>query len=211
LVCYELYSKLIYYFQIYFIRVLAYPDNKAQSDDSSSNSKDVGVSSIYHSDSDDISGAPQPIRFALLSKHLMHLESDSVNENFTPGRPFTRRKRKFKKMIVDPDVKFPSQMTSSCSQSSSSEKRRTTRHSASMPRNCGSLILAIGKRKRSNREIIAGHQGTSKSNQWILMLQVAQVVLVPQKVKLEFILMMKEEKEMMNRVIGLVMHVELVE
>lgn len=30
-------------------------------------------------------------------------------------------------------------------------------------RNCGSLILAIGKRKRSNREILAGscHQGTS--------------------------------------------------
>lgn len=26
----------------------AYPDNKAHSDDSSSNSKDVGVSSIYH-------------------------------------------------------------------------------------------------------------------------------------------------------------------
>jgi len=47
---------------------------------------------------------------------------------------FFYRKRKFKKMIVDPDVKFPSQMTSSCSQSSSSEKRRTTRHSASMPR-----------------------------------------------------------------------------
>lgn len=49
---------------------------------------------------------------------------------------FFYRKRKFKKMIVDPDVKFPSQMTSSCSQSSSSEKRRTTRHSASMPRYC---------------------------------------------------------------------------
>jgi len=47
---------------------------------------------------------------------------------------FFYRKRKFKKMIVDPDVKFPSQMTSSCSQSSSSEKRRNTRHSASMPR-----------------------------------------------------------------------------
>lgn len=30
------------------IYVLAYPDKKAQSDDSSSNSKDVGVSSIYH-------------------------------------------------------------------------------------------------------------------------------------------------------------------
>lgn len=26
----------------------AYPNNKAQSDDSSSNSKDVGISSIYH-------------------------------------------------------------------------------------------------------------------------------------------------------------------
>lgn len=33
---------------MYFIHVIAYPDNKAQSDDSSSNSKDVGVSSIYH-------------------------------------------------------------------------------------------------------------------------------------------------------------------
>jgi len=36
------------YYQNYFLRVLVYPDNKAQSDDSSSNSKDVGVSSIYH-------------------------------------------------------------------------------------------------------------------------------------------------------------------
>lgn len=44
------------------------------------------------------------------------------------------RKRKFKKMIVDPDVKFSSQMTSSCSHSSSSEKRRTRRNSTSMPR-----------------------------------------------------------------------------
>lgn len=43
------------------------------------------------SDSDDISGAQQQIPFALLSKHLMNLESDSVNENLTPGRPFTRR------------------------------------------------------------------------------------------------------------------------
>lgn len=34
-----------------------------------------------------------------------------------------------------------------------------------MFRNCGSLILAIGKRKRSNREIIAGscYQGTSNT------------------------------------------------
>jgi len=44
------------------------------------------------------------------------------------------RKRKFKKMIVDPDVKFSSQMTSSCSHGSSSEKRRTGRNSTSMPR-----------------------------------------------------------------------------
>lgn len=33
---------------IYFIYVLVYTGNKAQSDDSSSNSKDVGASSIYH-------------------------------------------------------------------------------------------------------------------------------------------------------------------
>jgi len=35
-------------FSNWFYSCLAYPDNKAQSDDSSSNSKDVGVSSIYH-------------------------------------------------------------------------------------------------------------------------------------------------------------------
>lgn len=37
-------------------------------------------------------------------------------------------------MIVDPDIKFSSQMTNSCSRSSSSEKRRTGRNSTSMPR-----------------------------------------------------------------------------
>lgn len=37
-------------------------------------------------------------------------------------------------MIVDPDVKFASRMTSSYSSSSNCEKRRNTRHSASMPR-----------------------------------------------------------------------------
>ncbi|XP_050522358.1 G patch domain-containing protein 2-like [Daktulosphaira vitifoliae] len=143
---------------------VAYPGSKAQSDDSSSNSKDVGISSIYHSDSDDISGAPQSVPFALLSKHLMNLESDSVNENLTHGKPFTRRKRKFKKMIVDPDVKFTSRIATGCSHSSI-EKKRTTRHSASMPRNCGSLILAIGKRKRSNREVLTSSsvQGTSST------------------------------------------------
>lgn len=44
------------------------------------------------------------------------------------------RKRKFKKMIVDPDIKFSSRITNSCSYSNNSEKRRNTRHSASMPR-----------------------------------------------------------------------------
>ncbi|XP_050441810.1 G patch domain-containing protein 2-like isoform X2 [Adelges cooleyi] len=143
---------------------IAYPGSKVQSDDSSSNSKDVGVSSLYHSDSDDISGAPQPVPFALISKHIMNLESDSVNENFTPGRPFTRRKRKFKKMIVDPDIKFSSRIASGCAHSSI-EKKRLTRHSVSMPRNCGSLILAMGKRKRSNRETLTINslQGTSSA------------------------------------------------
>lgn len=47
---------------------------------------------------------------------------------------FIFRKRKFKKMIVDPDIKFSSRMTSSCSYNSNSVKKRNTRHSASMPR-----------------------------------------------------------------------------
>lgn len=53
------------------------------------------------------------------------------------------RKRKFKKMIVDPDVKFSSRMTSSCSHNSNNEKRRITRHSASMPRYTKNIIFNL--------------------------------------------------------------------
>ncbi|KAG8222575.1 hypothetical protein J437_LFUL010418 [Ladona fulva] len=97
---------------------------KGHSDDSSSSigdflmSKDKGVSSIHQSDSDDMSPSPalqhrlSPLslqsRKAANSMHRNFVESDSVNENFSPIRPSTKRKRKFKRMAVDPDPNNPS-------------------------------------------------------------------------------------------------------
>ena len=37
------------------------------------------------------------------SKKILNIDTDSVNENFSPIRPNTKRKRKFKRMALDPD------------------------------------------------------------------------------------------------------------
>lgn len=48
------------------------------------------------------------------NKKLMMNDTDSVNENFSPVRPSTKRKRKFKRMALDPDnhaVNMDTEMT----------------------------------------------------------------------------------------------------
>lgn len=123
--------------------------------------RDVGMSSIYHSDSDEVSGIHgkrglynlQPPRL------FPNIESDSVNENFSPVRPITRRsrgllkvlhrKRKLKRMAVDVE-------TASTSRSPyytfGSKKKRILRHSSNCEnspwfRYCS--WATNGKRKRS--------------------------------------------------------------
>uniref|UniRef100_A0A1B6CD41 G patch domain-containing protein n=2 Tax=Clastoptera arizonana TaxID=38151 RepID=A0A1B6CD41_9HEMI len=128
------------------------------SDDSSSSigGDNKGISSMYQSDSDDVSGR-QPIMFNLQSRkpsHLLgNLESDSVNENFSPIRPNTRRKRKFKRMAVDVDMASTSSKPPMCFITASGKKKRVLRH---IP-NCDSRFCrgitgaTCGKRKRSVR------------------------------------------------------------
>ncbi|XP_075233492.1 uncharacterized protein LOC142331456 isoform X2 [Lycorma delicatula] len=141
-----------------------------------------GISSLHQSDSDDVSSMQNPGRFFSLQSRQMHshlmgnMESDSVNENFSPIRPNTRRgrfvfgmkmlkmkfkpvrKRKFKRMAVDIEMASTSRPSIvSCIPSSftSGKKKRILRHNANCEnRYCGSFLGATGcsgKRKRNSR------------------------------------------------------------
>ncbi|XP_067011470.2 G patch domain-containing protein 2 isoform X2 [Anabrus simplex] len=139
--------------------------HKTQSDDSSSSmgepilSRDKGLSSLHQSDSDDIGSTAGVHRhlapFSLKARQVAHLhgnfESDSFNENFSPVHPNTRRKRKFKRMAVDPvEPDNPSTSQSAVPiPLASSKKKRIIRHS-----NCENRLNSFlcGKRKRSMRE-----------------------------------------------------------
>ncbi|XP_068223759.1 G patch domain-containing protein 2-like isoform X2 [Palaemon carinicauda] len=88
-------------------------NNRALSEDSSSSIGEVllsqdNKSSIPLTDSDDMSPPPEPrLRTQLLTHHRAPstlVESDSVNENFSPMRPHNRRKRKCKRLALDPDA-----------------------------------------------------------------------------------------------------------
>ncbi|XP_067011471.2 G patch domain-containing protein 2 isoform X3 [Anabrus simplex] len=119
--------------------------HKTQSDDSSSSmgepilSRDKGLSSLHQSDSDDIGSTAGVHRhlapFSLKARQVAHLhgnfESDSFNENFSPVHPNTRRKRKFKRMAVDPvEPDNPSTSQSAVPiPLASSKKKRIIRHS----------------------------------------------------------------------------------
>ncbi|XP_063867626.1 G patch domain-containing protein 2-like isoform X10 [Scylla paramamosain] len=92
---------------------LGLSSNRGLSEDSSSSIGEVllsqdNKSSIPLTDSDDMSPPPeQRHRTQLLTHHRPSsnlVESDSVNENFSPARPHNRRKRKCKRMALDPDV-----------------------------------------------------------------------------------------------------------
>lgn len=78
-----------------------------QSDDSSSSICDRHMpknhaASKYQSDSDDTNQTKRLASCFSNSNNASNIESDSVNENFVP-RVNPRRKRKFKKIAIDPD------------------------------------------------------------------------------------------------------------
>ncbi|XP_069168275.1 G patch domain-containing protein 2-like isoform X7 [Procambarus clarkii] len=99
---------------------LSLSGNRALSEDSSSSIGEVVLSqdnksSIPLSDSDDMSPPPEPRHRTLLLTHHRTpsnlAESDSLNENFSPARPHNRsvnpflcRKRKCKRLALDPDA-----------------------------------------------------------------------------------------------------------
>ncbi|XP_042886019.1 uncharacterized protein LOC122262141 isoform X1 [Penaeus japonicus] len=106
---------------------LSLSSTHALSEDSSSSIGEVllsqdNKSSIPLTDSDDMSPPPEPrLRTQLLTHHRASsnlVESDSVNENFSPVRPHNRsvnpflcRKRKCKRLALDPDVPSTSAST----------------------------------------------------------------------------------------------------
>ncbi|KAE8741755.1 hypothetical protein FOCC_FOCC012703 [Frankliniella occidentalis] len=164
-----------------------------QSDDSDSISeallnRDRGHSSLHQSDSDDMSPARQVATFNLRTRHVLPhihaLESDSVNENFSPIRPSTRRRRKLKRMAIDvtdqagastssgipagshavpviPNFShsLPSRPSGSAPTSGGFggiiKKRRVLRHSSNSNENRLNTVLC-GKRKRSLRDRSGG-------------------------------------------------------
>uniref|UniRef100_T1I0P7 Tantalus-like domain-containing protein n=1 Tax=Rhodnius prolixus TaxID=13249 RepID=T1I0P7_RHOPR len=151
---------------------LPYTWNNKRSGESSSSMgewelcRDVGMSSLHQSDSDEVSGMQLKTSFYNLQHHRLSsvfpvIDSDSINENFSPVRPTTRRsrglfkvlrrKRKLKRMAVE--------MSSASSSrgpgyvAATGKKKRILKHSA----NCEN---SIGKRKRSARSMTDPPQKT---------------------------------------------------
>ncbi|XP_014259495.1 G patch domain-containing protein 2-like isoform X1 [Cimex lectularius] len=154
--------------------------NKHSGDSSSSVgewdfSREIGMSSLHQSDSDDVSGIQGKSTFYNLQSHhrlpylFPNIESDSVNENFSPVRPTTRsrprglfkvlrRKRKLKRMAMEMSTASTSSRAANA-YSSIGKKKRILRHTP----NCENKFcvgLNIGKRKRSTRSITDPPQRT---------------------------------------------------
>lgn len=151
--------------------------HRTQSDDSSSSigelmlSRDKGLSSLHQSDSDDVISAGIHRQLAPLTRKTRpitqlhgNIESDSFNENFSPVHPNTRRKRKFKRMAVDPvevDNPSTSRSTVTVMPFSSGKKKRVVKHSPNCENKYSNLLC--GKRKRSMRERSVDCEGPSAS------------------------------------------------
>ena len=61
------------------------------------------------------------------NKKLLTADTDSVNENFSPVRPSTKRKRKFKRMALDPDNTVVSMESSATKSKTGTIKRKKVR------------------------------------------------------------------------------------
>ena len=64
----------------------------------------------------------------MASKKLLNVaDTDSVNENFSPVRPSTKRKRKFKRMALDPDNTVVAMESSTSKSKTGTIKRKKVR------------------------------------------------------------------------------------
>lgn len=153
------------------------------SDDSISeriHSRGKELSSFVQSDSDEVSAnsqkrlVPFPLQRRAANLHQMNFESDSVNENFSPLRTGTRRKRKMKRMDIDgvdshlapprpvgstitktPNIGFPSRTCISLPgpsgvQNNLAKKKKFLKNAPG--NNTQRFDTLIGKRKRSTKE-----------------------------------------------------------
>ncbi|KAK7066485.1 G patch domain-containing protein 2 [Halocaridina rubra] len=158
---------------------LSLSSSRALSDNSSSSIGEVllsqdNKSSIPLTDSDDMSPPPEPrLKTQLLTHHRAPstlVESDSVNENFSPFRPHNRRKRKCKRLALDPDVPSTSNsqtgnimppgltavmpLTKSSSFCGASNMRRKKTLKSSPDVENRYLAVSAGKRKRGRERSI---------------------------------------------------------
>ncbi|XP_042206345.1 G patch domain-containing protein 2-like isoform X3 [Homarus americanus] len=173
---------------------LSLSTNRALSEDSSSSIGEVVLSqdnksSIPLTDSDDMSPPPELRHRTQLLTHQRApsnlAESDSVNENFSPARPHNRsvnpflcRKRKCKRLALDPDA--PSTSTTQASSglpmakptaiasailSGASNGRRKKVLRPSPDSECRYLAISAGKRKRGRERSVewCGGQHVSHS------------------------------------------------
>ncbi|XP_055911252.1 uncharacterized protein LOC129945492 [Eupeodes corollae] len=128
-----------------------------------------GLNNSIHSDSDD----RQEMRLAINPRlHTGNLESDSLNENFSPARffrPSTRRKRKFKRMAVEYEttsktptvsgglhagnIEIPTEFTLT---GTGTVKKRALRHA--IQDSYRANLFFCGKRKRSHRDRCHDHE-----------------------------------------------------
>lgn len=126
-----------------------------------------GLNNSIHSDSDD----RQEMRLAINPRlNTGNLESDSLNENFSPARffrPSTRRKRKFKRMAIEYETttKTPTVsgglLTNNVDNSqeltlTGTVKKRALRYA--IQDNYRANLFFCGKRKRSHRDRCHDHE-----------------------------------------------------
>uniref|UniRef100_A0A1L8DD99 Uncharacterized protein n=1 Tax=Nyssomyia neivai TaxID=330878 RepID=A0A1L8DD99_9DIPT len=93
-----------------------------------------------------------------------NFESDSLNENFSPARPNTRRKRKFKRMAVEYETTPTTPGTSTVSPlfPLGAIKKRVLRHACQ--ENFRANLYFCGKRKRSHRDRYAEYEHKQHSS-----------------------------------------------
>uniref|UniRef100_A0A1L8DD16 Uncharacterized protein n=1 Tax=Nyssomyia neivai TaxID=330878 RepID=A0A1L8DD16_9DIPT len=93
-----------------------------------------------------------------------NFESDSLNENFSPARPNTRRKRKFKRMAVEYETTPTTPGTSTVSPlfPLGAINKRVLRHACQ--ENFRANLYFCGKRKRSHRDRYAEYEHKQHSS-----------------------------------------------
>ncbi|CAL4117571.1 unnamed protein product, partial [Meganyctiphanes norvegica] len=120
-------------------------------------------SSIPLTDSDDMSPPPEPrLRTQLLTHHRCPnqiVESDSLNENFSPSRSHNRsRKRKCKRLALDPErPDAPKSLAVTPSSSTSSSARRKKLLRASPDTDVRHIKVPTRQQQKRQQEIICKH------------------------------------------------------